>query len=159
GSRPRTGRACSASFRASPTRCPRRSAGPASGCTSPGRLLNSTAARSRSSHSRAPGPPSRCHCRGSRVGTRILVVQDDPSLRKIYVTMLTKVGFDVAGAFDGEDALRVAAEREPELILLDMMMPRMTGIEFLRAYDVPGKHPTVKVIAFSNTEKLEFVDD
>ena len=90
---------------------------------------------------------------------KILVVEDDPSLRKIYLAILTKAGFEVKGAFDGEDALRVAAEGDPDLILLDMMMPRMTGIEFLRAYDIPGKHPGVKVVAFSNTEKLDFIDE
>ncbi|MGH8459178.1 MAG: response regulator [Nevskiales bacterium] len=90
---------------------------------------------------------------------KVLIVEDDPSLRKIYVSILTKEGFDVTGAFDGKEGLRLASESEPDLILLDMMMPNMTGIEFLRAYDIPGKHPKVKVIAFSNTEQAEFVDE
>src|SRR5688572_6186583 len=90
---------------------------------------------------------------------RILVVEDDNSLRKVYVAILTKEGYDVAAAADGKEGLRLANESEPDLILLDMMMPNMNGIEFLRAYDIKGKHPTVKVIAFSNTEKPEFVSE
>lgn len=90
---------------------------------------------------------------------KILVVEDDPSLRKIYVTILIKEGYEVAAAVDGKDALRLAGESEPDLILLDMLMPKMNGIEFLRAYDIKGKHPNVKVIAFSNTEKPEYLSE
>lgn len=90
---------------------------------------------------------------------KILVVEDDPALRKIYVSILTKEGHAVTGAFDGTEGLRLATESEPDLILLDMMMPNMNGIEFLRAYDIKGRHPTVKVIAFSNTEKPEFMHE
>lgn len=88
---------------------------------------------------------------------KILIVEDDPALRKIYVNILTKEGYDVTAALDGREALALAAQNEPDLILLDMMMPNLNGIEFLRAYDIKGKHPGVKVIAFSNTEKPEFV--
>jgi two-component system response regulator VicR len=87
---------------------------------------------------------------------RILVVEDDANLRKVYVTLLTKEGFDVVEAIDGKAGLRLATEQEPDLILLDMMMPTMNGIDFLKAYDIPGKHPGVKVLAFSATEKADF---
>ncbi|MGE0158893.1 MAG: response regulator [Gemmatimonadales bacterium] len=87
---------------------------------------------------------------------RILVIEDDPHLRKVYVTILGKEGFEVVEAVDGKDGLRLANEREPDLILLDMMMPTMNGIDFLKAYDVLGKHPNVKVLAFSATEKADF---
>ena len=90
---------------------------------------------------------------------KILIIEDDPSLRKIYVAILSMEGFNVTGAFDGQEGLRLAAEIQPDLILLDMMMPNMNGIEFLRAYDILGQHPKVKVIAFSNTEKPEFVNE
>lgn len=90
---------------------------------------------------------------------KILIVEDDASLRKIYVTILIKEGYEVAAAVNGKEALQLAEESEPDLILLDMMMPKMNGIEFLRAYDVKGKHPNVKVIAFSNTEKPEFLNE
>jgi DNA-binding response OmpR family regulator len=87
---------------------------------------------------------------------RILVIEDDVNLRKVYVTILGKEGFDVVAAVDGKDGLRLANEKEPDLILLDMMMPNMNGIDFLKAYDIPGKHPKVKVLAFSATEKADF---
>lgn len=87
---------------------------------------------------------------------KLLVVEDDPALRKIYSSILTKEGHAVRAASDGQDALLLANAEEPDLILLDMMMPRMSGIDFLRAYDLKGRHPKVKVIAFSNTEKMEY---
>jgi two-component system response regulator VicR len=88
---------------------------------------------------------------------RILVIEDDRTLRKVYVTILTKEGFEVSAAVDGEEGLALAQKLEPDLILLDMMMPKMSGLDFLRAYELKEKHPKVKVIAFSATEKEEFV--
>ena len=90
---------------------------------------------------------------------KVLVIEDDPTLRKVYVTVLTKEGFEVAEAGNGEEGLRLAEANEPDLILLDMMMPRMSGLDFLRAYDVKVRHPKVKVVAFSATEKVEFVTE
>lgn len=90
---------------------------------------------------------------------KILVVEDDMALRKVYMTILSKEGFEVEAATDGEQALAMAQQSEPDLILLDMMMPKVNGIEFLKRYDLKGKHPNVKVIAFSATEKEEFIHD
>ncbi|HYC36584.1 MAG TPA: response regulator [Usitatibacter sp.] len=83
---------------------------------------------------------------------RVLIVEDNAALQKIYVTLLTKEGYDVDFASDGRVALEKAEKRPPDLILLDMMMPNLDGVGFLRAYDLQGKHPGVKVVVFSNTE-------
>ncbi len=84
-------------------------------------------------------------------GHRILVVEDNPLLRSAYVTKLSMEGFRVRAAEDGEEALAMAREFDPELIVLDLLMPRMNGIEFLRAYDVKGEGRDVQVIVFSNS--------
>ena len=91
--------------------------------------------------------------------TRILVIEDDPALRKVYTTVLSKEGFKVATAVDGADGLKQAEADEPDMILLDMRMPNMTGIEFLRAYEVAAKHPKVCVVAFSASDVPQFVDE
>jgi CheY-like chemotaxis protein len=79
----------------------------------------------------------------------ILVVEDYDNLQLIYKTALTEAGYQVDVTGDGLDALTIVAEREPDLILLDLLLPHMGGLEFLRAYDL-NKHPLVKVVVFSN---------
>jgi CheY-like chemotaxis protein len=80
---------------------------------------------------------------------RILVVEDYPNLQYLYRVALEAEGYTVEVASDGNEALTVAERREPDLILLDLLMPNQGGLEFLRAYDTK-KHPKVKVVVFSN---------
>jgi DNA-binding response OmpR family regulator len=81
---------------------------------------------------------------------RVLIVEDDDMLREIYAVKLEMEGFLVETARDGAEGLEKATRREPTVILLDMIMPRMTGLEFLEAYELAIKHPTVKTIVMSN---------
>lgn len=92
------------------------------------------------------------------MSAKILVVEDDPMLQKIYRTVLTKEGYRVDTASDGREGLQKAMADAPDLIVLDMLMPNMNGIEFLEAFDVLEKHPKTKVIAFSNTELPQWLD-
>ena len=62
----------------------------------------------------------------------VLVVDDEKELRELLVQKLTKAGFDVAAAGDGEEGLEVAREKKPDLILLDIVMPKMDGITMLK---------------------------
>jgi two-component system, OmpR family, response regulator VicR len=89
----------------------------------------------------------------------ILIVEDERPLNDAYQTILKKSGYTVYAAYDGEEALKVAAEHEPTLILLDLRMPRMDGIGFLEAYKLPEKHPKVKVIVFSNYDMQKEIDE
>jgi DNA-binding response OmpR family regulator len=81
---------------------------------------------------------------------KILVVEDDVQLSEAYKIVFQSNGYKVVMARDGEEGLSLALAEEPDLILLDMLMPKMHGIEFLRAYDVKHKHPKTRIIAFSN---------
>lgn len=90
---------------------------------------------------------------------RILIVEDNAALRKIYVSVLTKEGYEVEFAGDGQEALIKAINRPPDLVLLDVMMPTLDGIGFLRAFDVKKKYSNTKVIMFSNTEQQEKVQE
>lgn len=90
---------------------------------------------------------------------KILIVEDDAFLRKAYVNILTKENFEVEVAADGNDALAKATANEPDLIILDILMPGMDGIEFLKQYDVKNKHPNVKVIVFSNLSIQDKVNE
>ena len=64
---------------------------------------------------------------------RILIIDDDPILREIAVEILTGAGFECAIAEDGAAGLRQVAEFRPDLVMLDMVMPVMDGIETLGA--------------------------
>jgi two-component system, chemotaxis family, chemotaxis protein CheY len=65
--------------------------------------------------------------------TRILAVDDSPSMRDMVRIALTSAGFEVTQATDGEEALQLAREHAFDLILSDVNMPRMDGIELIRA--------------------------
>jgi two-component system, chemotaxis family, chemotaxis protein CheY len=85
-------------------------------------------------------------------GERILIVDDDESIRLIVRLCLADEGYCVAEASNGDAALRVLAEFDPDLILLDLRMPIMDGWEFARRYHVmPGHHaPIVAFVAALN---------
>ena len=85
---------------------------------------------------------------------KVLIVEDYPNLVKLYRTALAAEGFEVMTAKDGVEALSVATEHEPDVILLDLLLPREGGLEFLRAFD-HEKYSHVKVIVFSNMASPE----
>ena len=60
----------------------------------------------------------------------ILIVEDDPDVLGLVVTMLTEEGYRVATAQDGEAGLTVARSERPDLIVLDLMLPRMNALQF-----------------------------
>ena len=62
---------------------------------------------------------------------RILLVEDDDALANVYLTRLQAEGFDVWRVANGEDALVSALEYHPDLVLLDVMMPKVSGFEVL----------------------------
>lgn len=66
------------------------------------------------------------------MAARILVVEDEPALAALLEYNLTKAGFDVRVSGDGEDALLLLAEEVPDMVLLDWMLPGLTGIEICR---------------------------
>src|SRR5437764_15270523 len=77
----------------------------------------------------ASGPPDRTRGKGDQMPEMILVVDDDPDIARFVEVNLRSAGFDVAVATDGEEALRRAEEIRPDLVLLDVMMPRVDGFE------------------------------
>lgn len=82
----------------------------------------------------------------------ILVVEDDRDLNAAYKIILEKSGYKVATAFNGEEALDALKKFNPDLILLDLLMPIMGGLEFLQHYELLEQHPNVKVLIFTNME-------
>lgn len=81
---------------------------------------------------------------------KVLVIEDDLVLNQAYELILEREGHEVVTAFNGQEGLEKANELKPEIILLDLIMPVMGGLEFLKEYDVAAKHPDVKVVILSN---------
>jgi twitching motility two-component system response regulator PilH len=71
--------------------------------------------------------------KGRRAKTKILVVEDSKFLRLATERALARVGYEVSSAIDGEEALRLAREELPDLILLDMLLPKLSGPDVLKA--------------------------
>jgi two-component system, OmpR family, alkaline phosphatase synthesis response regulator PhoP len=84
---------------------------------------------------------------------RILLAEDDRILRKAGEVALRKKGYDVIPAVDGADALAKALEHEPDLVLLDVMMPRMNGFDVLLALKSNPRVKDTPVIMLTNLEQ------
>jgi DNA-binding response OmpR family regulator len=66
------------------------------------------------------------------VKRRVLLADDDPALRRLIGTTLGSQDFDLLQAVDGEEALQIARQQHPELVLLDVNMPKLDGFEVCR---------------------------
>ena len=77
----------------------------------------------------------------------VLIVDDEKRLVSLVESYLTQEGYRVATAFNGKQALEVAAKEKPDLIILDIMMPEMNGYEFLRAHRAERDTPIIMLTA------------
>ena len=81
----------------------------------------------------------------------ILLVEDEQILREGYQLLLSESGYRVIAKANGEQAIEYLHQHPlPDLILLDLLMPHMDGVQFLRATNVTQEHPHTSVIVFSN---------
>ena len=89
---------------------------------------------------------------------RILVVDDQPSIRRLLETGLGAAGAEVSTAADGRAALAALESLTPDLILLDLTMPGMTGWEVLEALRATGRQPPVPVILQTSADDFHSYD-
>lgn len=90
---------------------------------------------------------------------RILLVEDDRFLRRACEVSLRQRGFAVTTAADGEEALRQVRAERPDLILLDLLMPKMTGTEVLRALRADEATREIRVLILSNSSREQDVEE
>src|SRR4051812_39410549 len=88
---------------------------------------------------------------------KILLVEDDDVIREIYSMKFELEGFPVAAAENGRVGLKMVEEFDPEIILLDMMMPVMGGLDFMRELR-NSREQMPDVIVFSNISAPKQVD-
>ena len=89
----------------------------------------------------------------SDTGKRLLLVEDDRFLRRACEASLKQRGFAVTSAVDGEEGLRLARSERPDLILLDMLMPKLSGLEVLRALRGDEATRSLPILILSNSSR------
>jgi CheY-like chemotaxis protein len=89
--------------------------------------------------------------------TKILVVDDSKFLRLATERALSRAGYQVSTAIDGEDALKIAREEKPDVILLDMLLPKMTGPDVLKALKNDPATAGIAVVAFTGLSQKNAV--
>lgn len=80
---------------------------------------------------------------------KVLIVEDDVALREIYEARFTAEGFDISIAGDGETALSKAVSGKPDLIILDIMMPKISGFDILDILRETPETKNTKIIILS----------
>ena len=89
---------------------------------------------------------------------KILIVEDDRFLSEMYSTKLTESGFEVEVAYDGNEGLRLIKELKPDLVLLDIVLPKMDGFEILERIQKDEASKNIPVIALTNLGQKEEVE-
>ena len=87
----------------------------------------------------------------------VLLVEDDPSVLEMYRLKLELDGYRVNTALDGEEGLRKAGDLSPDIIFLDIRLPKMDGLEVLRKLRAEEKTRTIPVIILSNYDEEDLV--
>lgn len=77
---------------------------------------------------------------------KVLLVEDDDALASVYITRLQAEGFDIKRVPNGEDALAAAIEYKPDIILLDVMMPKVSGFDVLDILRNTPETANVKIV-------------
>ena len=91
--------------------------------------------------------------------TKVLVVDDEPQIRRALVTNLRARGFDVDEASSGEEALRLAAERHPDIVILDIGLPGIDGIEVVHGLRGWSSVPIIMLsVRQDESDKVEALD-
>jgi two-component system phosphate regulon response regulator PhoB len=85
----------------------------------------------------------------------ILLVEDDPDIRELVAYKLTRGGFKVVEAADGPAALQAARERPPDAVILDIRLPRLSGIEVCRELRAAPATAAVPIIMLTGAVRLQ----
>jgi DNA-binding response OmpR family regulator len=88
----------------------------------------------------------------------ILFIEDESALQKTFGEILKQEGYEMISALDGETGLRLAKSEKPDLILLDLILPKIHGFEVLKKIKEDKEIKDIPVIVLTNLEKIEDVD-
>jgi DNA-binding response OmpR family regulator len=89
---------------------------------------------------------------------KILVVEDDKFLRSLTVKRLSEENYEVITAVDGNSGLSTAVDEKPDLVLLDLLLPGMSGFEVLEKMKADDQAKDIPVVVFSNLGQREDIE-
>ena len=89
---------------------------------------------------------------------KILIIEDDRSLQNALVEIMGQAGYQVASAFDGEEGILKLAAGKPDLILLDLILPKIHGFDVLKKLKQAEGTKHISVIVLTNLEGMRDVD-
>ncbi|MDD5110592.1 MAG: response regulator [Patescibacteria group bacterium] len=89
---------------------------------------------------------------------KILIVEDEPNLLELYRLALERDGFEVFTASNGEAGLMLVRGNAPDLVLLDILMPKVDGYEMLKRLKEDAKAKNIPVVIFSNLSQKEEIE-
>ena len=83
-------------------------------------------------------------------GKKVMIIEDDRFLSSLIKARLEKDGLEVKQAFDGEEAIQALKQSKPDLVVLDLIMPRVTGFEVLEAISLDPALHKIPIVILSN---------
>lgn len=89
---------------------------------------------------------------------KILFIEDEATLQKTLGELLRDEGYQVIGALDGESGLNLAKTQSPDLIILDLILPKMHGLEVLRHLKETPETKDIPIIILTNLEDIENIE-
>ncbi len=90
---------------------------------------------------------------------QVLIIEDEQLLNEAYARVLGAANIALLRAYNGKEALDILATEKPDIILLDLRMPVMDGIEFLKELKPKETMPNAKIIVFSNYDDQHEIDE
>ncbi len=89
---------------------------------------------------------------------KILFIEDESALQKTFGEILSQEGYEMIPALDGQTGLKMAKTKKPDLILLDLILPRVHGFEVLKQLKEDSETKEIPVIILTNLEEIGDVD-
>ena len=89
---------------------------------------------------------------------KVLFIEDEPTLQKTVGEILGQEGFTILEALDGESGVQLAKKEKPDLILLDLILPKKNGFEVLEALKGDPETSAIKVVVLTNLESSRDIE-
>ncbi|MDP9211930.1 MAG: response regulator [bacterium] len=89
---------------------------------------------------------------------KIVLIEDDSVLAEMYLQKFQREGYDIFHALDGDEGIALIRQHEPDLVLLDIMMPKKSGIQVLEELKQDEETKDVKVVLLSNVGDQDYID-